>query len=72
MKESLLPRSVHEVVEGRHLEAGVEQMLAKDATEVTKTSGDEDALCHRLLQQDYGSSGIRTTVRAVATRSGPA
>src|SRR5260370_20427202 len=46
MVKALLAAAVHEVVQGRHLEAGVEQMLADDAAEVAKAAGHENTFWH--------------------------
>jgi len=46
MVEPLLPGAVHEVIEGRDLKAGAQQMLADDAAEVAEAPSDEDTLRH--------------------------
>src|SRR5215469_5682434 len=54
MEEPLLAGAVHQVIDGGHMETGVEQVFAQDAAEVAKAAGDQDTVRHQTLPLDCG------------------
>src|SRR5438552_14104285 len=46
MKKPLLAGAVHEIIDGLHPEAGMQQVFADDAAEVSQSPGDENPFGH--------------------------
>ena len=58
--KSLLAGSIHEVIEGRDAEVGVEEVFAEDAAEVAEPTGDENAFAHAaaLREKEFVSRSV--------------
>src|SRR5437763_2161222 len=57
VEKPLLAGAVHKVVDDLDLAAGVEQMFAQDAAQVTEAAGDEDAISHCAHSMGYRGVG---------------
>src|SRR6185312_8354841 len=55
----LLPGAVHEIVEGRNAESGIEQVLAENAADVAEPAGHEDAFhANELRNTIVGTASV--------------